>query len=340
MNGAKQAAALLDREIVQVVGCTEPASCAYAFRAIARHWPGPPDLKTLRARLWLSRDVHRNASTAVVPFIHRRGVRAAAAAGLTTTAAGFNVFPLLNRAKARALLRRRGWLKVIPRRQRGIWVHAELVAGGHRGESLITDRHDRITRLVVDGRAIQVQYPPAVVPPGLDEIVRLARRRAPALETIAEDFLLKQARGRPRLPVEKRVARLVRERMGGYRHAIMTITGSGNHGIFLGLPLRELYRERGREALPAIVLALLVQLRMSHERSRISDDCGLALKAAPALAAGLAYARGADLPALRRVIRAVTRDLRSLECRGARESCGGKAEKALRVVRKHVEALA
>ncbi len=339
MSEAKRVAALLNREIVEVVGCTEPASCAYAFRTLARHWPAPLDLPTVRAHLWVSRDVYRNASTAVVPFLHQRGVRAAVAAGLTTSAAGFNVFPRMNVAAARALLRRRGWLEVQPLRKRGIWVRAELIQDAHRGEVLIADRHDRVARLVVDGREIKLKNPAPITPPGLDAIVRLARRRMPALETIAEDFLLKQAEGTRRLSLEKRVARLVRERMCGHRHAIMTITGSGNHGIFLGLPLRELYREQGRSVLPAVLLALLVQLRLSQERSRISDDCGLAIKAAPALAAGLAFARGATLPQIRGVIRSVTRKLRSLECQGARASCGAKAEKSLRLVMDEVNAV-
>jgi hypothetical protein len=71
---------------------------------------------------------------------------------------------------------------------------------------------------------------------------------------------------------------------------------------------------------------------MTGKRSRISADCGLATKAAPALAAGLAFAQGANIAQIRRVMSSVSETLHRMKCHGARATCGKKAERALRVV--------
>ena len=51
-----QAIRLLKSEIVQVVGCTEPAAIAYAFRTLSRLLPPLPGPDALHAVLTLSRD--------------------------------------------------------------------------------------------------------------------------------------------------------------------------------------------------------------------------------------------------------------------------------------------
>ena len=84
----REAFRLLQGEIVQVVGCTEPAAVGYALRTLARHLPQRPTPAAFRAELRLSQDTFRNASTAVVPRLKTRGILAAAAAGLALTEAG------------------------------------------------------------------------------------------------------------------------------------------------------------------------------------------------------------------------------------------------------------
>ena len=45
----REALRLLQGEIVQVVGCTEPAAIGYALRTLARHLPQRPTPGTFRA---------------------------------------------------------------------------------------------------------------------------------------------------------------------------------------------------------------------------------------------------------------------------------------------------
>lgn len=74
----RDALRLLQAEIVQVVGCTEPAAIAYALRTLVRHTQPPPSPETFRAELRISVDARRNASTAVVPRLKQPGIHAAA----------------------------------------------------------------------------------------------------------------------------------------------------------------------------------------------------------------------------------------------------------------------
>ncbi len=328
----REALRLLQGEIVQVVGCTEPAAIAYAFRTLVRQLPAKPDPATFRAELRLSQDAFRNASTAVVPRLKVPGIVAAAAAGLASRADDFNVFADFDLRRARRFQKNESWLKIIPVRRRGLFVHVQLP--GLRTGIILAGRHDRIEKLVVFGRdrtPREKAWPP---PPTLAEIFKLARARDPRLEALARDFLLRQVPGEKGFSLETQLARRVAGRMSGYSHPVMTITGSGNQGIFLGLPYRRLYAEQGDAILPAVVFSLLAQVFLSARNDRLSSQCGLATKAGPALAAGLAFARGAGPAEIRRIFRGVPARLAGLTCEGAEPACGQKARRAFRAIRR------
>lgn len=321
---------LLQSEILQVVGCTEPAAIGYAFRTLVRHLPFPPGPDSIFARLYISRDAFRNASTAVVPRLMEPGILAAAAAGLASRADDFNVFADFDLKLARRYMKHPSWLRIVPVRRKGLFILIRLNAD--TGIAL-QGRHDHVARLVVFGKDRTPKSKPLPPPPKLDEIFELARARHPRLEALALDFITRQVPAEKGYPLEEQIARRVAGRMAGYAHPVMTITGSGNQGIFLGLPYRQLHAEQGQAILPAVVFSLLAQVHLSAKRDRLSADCGLATKAAPALAAGLAFARGATPADIRRIFRDVPAGLAGLTCEGAEPACGGKARRAFRAVR-------
>ena len=325
----RDAIRLLQGEIVQVVGCTEPAAIGYAFRTLVRHLPQLPGPADFRAELRLSQDTFRNASTAVVPRLKTRGILAAAAAGLASRAEGLNVFEDFDLRRARTFLKNPAWLKIIPVRRRGLFVHAQLP--GLRTGVTLAGRHDRIEKLVVYGEDRTPHEKPLPPPPTLDQIFALARMRDPALEALARDFLLRQVPPEQGYALGTQVARRVAGRMSGYSHPVMTLTGSGNQGIFIGLPYRRLFAEQGDAILPALVFSLLAQVHLSARHDRLSARCGLATKAGPSLAAGLAFARGATPAEIRRIFHDVPARLADLTCEGAEPACGVKARMALRV---------
>ena len=326
----REALRLLQGEIVQVVGCTEPAAIGYALRTLARHLPQPPTPAAFRVELHLSSDTFRNASTAVVPRLKTRGIRAAAAAGLASRADGLDVFADFDLRRARAFMRNPAWLKIVPLRRRGLFVHAQLP--GLRTGVTLAGRHDRIEKLVVFGADRTPREKPLPPPPSLADVFKLARARDPQLEALARDFLLRQVPAENGFSPETQIARRVAGRMAGYAHPVMTLTGSGNQGIFIGLPFRRLYAERGDAILPAVVFALLAQVHLSAKHDRLSEKCGLATKAGPALAAGLAFARGAGPAEIRRIFRDFPARLADLTCEGAEPACGRKARRVFRSI--------
>lgn len=325
------AAKLLKTEIVQVVGCTEPAAVAFAFRTLVRNLPGPPppDVFPL-ARLLISKDAFRNASTAVVPRLKRPGIHAAIAAGLASRADDFNVFADFDLALARSFLRHMDRVEIVPVRRRALYVHAQFVR--LRTAIVLDGRHDQIHKLVVFGKDQTPRKRQTPPPPSIPEIFDLARARHPRLEAIALDFISRQVPPEKDYSLEEQIARRVAGRMAGYAHPVMTLTGSGNQGIFVGLPFRKLHAECGDSILPALVFSLLAQIHLSHRKKRLSEDCGLAQKAAPALAAGLAFARGATPADVRRIFREVPARLAGIGCEGAEPACGEKARRAFRAV--------
>lgn len=331
----RQAATLLSAEIVPVVGCTEPASIAFALGASRRQLGPSFDPASPRVELRLSRDVRRNASTAVIPFVRRRGLKAVAAAGLLCEDQGFNPFLGLDRRRREfvRLMRRRGWLKVTPLARRGLHLTVIVSSGPHRVEVTVSGRHNAITEMRCDRETVyQAQRKPLPRLRSLEEAARLARLRSPLLERIARDFLTSQVADDRAQPLSRQVPALIRGRMTGQSLPVVTFTGSGNQGLFLGLPLRRLYRRHGHAALPAVVFALLVQIHLTQKHARLSGACGIATKAAPALAAGLAFFQGASLTQIRSRMRQVTARLDTLQCPGALPSCGAKAATALEVL--------
>ena len=330
----REALRLLQGEIVQVVGCTEPAAMRDALRTLARHLPQRPTPGTFRAELRLSSDTFRNASTAVVPRLKTRGIRAAAAAGLVSRADGLNVFADFDLRRARAFLKNPVWLNVVPVRRRGLFVQVQIP--GLRPGVTLAGRHDRIEKLVVFGADRTPREKPLPPPPTLADVFKLARARDPQLEGLARDFIHRQVPPEAGYPQETQIARRVAGRMAGYAHPVMTLTGSGNQGIFIGLPFRRLYAEQGEAILPAVVFALLAQVHLSAKHDRLSEKCGLATKAGPALAAGLAFARGAGPAEIRRIFRDFPARLADLTCEGAEPACGRKARRAFRAVAAHI----
>jgi len=326
---SRQALSLLKSELIQVVGCTEPAAIGYAFRTLRRHL-SPSLALPVPAEVQISQDAFRNASTAVVPHLLQRGIRAAAAAGLASRANDFNVFANFDLPAAWALLRKKGWLRILPVKRRGLYIRVRIPS--QQASITLYRQHDHIHQLVIDGQDLTPAHRPRPSPPDLEESFALAQRRNPELEALALNFIMRQVTAEPGYPLADQVARRVSGRMSGYSHPVMTLTGSGNQGIFIGLPYRHLYAENGNAILPALVFSLFVQLHLSHRHKRLSGDCGLATKAAPALAAGLAFFRGATLPEIRRRLRNIPARLLPMKCPGACPSCGTKAKHCLQTV--------
>ena len=113
--------------------------------------------------------------------------------------------------------------------------------------------------------------------------------------------------------------------MNGEVVGIVTVTGSGNHGIFLSVPFYYLYKKHGGKVLPAFIFSLLTLIYFTQRRGRLTNVCGLASKAAPALLAGLLYFRGKTIDEIGKQMKLLDRSTHGLLCKGAEETCGYKS---------------
>jgi len=332
-------AELIKSEIVKVVGCTEPAAIAYAFSSIVNFCGLKPEVKKVQVRLYLSEDVFRNASTAGLPGMKEKGVDVAAAMGIFSAHSDLNVFANPKKSqlvKAGKLLERRNWLKISILSRRGIFIRAELKSNGKIYQSIISKRHNNLESISINGKKVFKGNKKTLVEiKSIKQIWDIVKKGDKTLEKIAEEFILANSRIRRkagRKCVSNDVFNLVKRRMEGEYIKIMTIVGSGNHGIFLSLPFYQLYGKAGRRVIPSVLFSILTVIYMTRKKGRLSAYCGLAEKASPALLAGLLYLKGKRLSEIMSAMKMLEESTVDILCDGAKESCAGKAHVCLRNV--------
>ncbi|MFA5100503.1 MAG: L-serine ammonia-lyase, iron-sulfur-dependent, subunit alpha [Candidatus Omnitrophota bacterium] len=321
------------KEIIEVVGCTEPSAIAYAFAKLAQYHKIPITPGNVKAALYLSYDVYRNASTAGIPYLKEKGIAPAVAMGIFSSIAQLNVFARPGSKQlenAKQLLKKKDFLKIIPSKEkRGVFIKAQLSSGGIVSEIVIENSHDFVKEIKINEKRIfYAKFPRVHKFKGLDEIYRIAKSRNKALEKIAKGMISANGKISEKLGFDSAADALyhmIKRRMNGENLRIVTAAGSGNHGIFLSVPFYYLYKKHGSKVLPAFVFSLLTLIYLAQRRGRLSDLCGLAAKAAPALCAGLLYFKGIKLEQIKKDIEVVRRSAGGLLCQGAEEICGNKA---------------
>ena len=148
---------ILKSEVRPALGCTEPAAAALAAAAAASLLPRRiPEKIEVR----LDANVYKNALAAVVPGGGGgKGPALAAALGALGGDAhlGLQVLAPVDagRLAEAAGLVAAGRVEVTPDyNEQGIFVSVRIMTDGQTAEAVIRDRHDRLTRLRLDGREV------------------------------------------------------------------------------------------------------------------------------------------------------------------------------------------
>ena len=319
-------------EIMEVVGCTEPSAIAYAFARLAQYHKIPITSENIKANLYLSHDVYRNASTAGIPYINEKGILPAVAMGIFSKNAQLNVFAKSDRKQlenAKRLLKN-NFLRIITLKEKhGIFIKAQLSFGGTISEIAIEQRHDFVKEIKVNGKKIfYAKNPQCYKIKGLEEIYKIVKSRNRELEEIAKNVIMANGNAAEKSGYDNIadvIYHMTRQRMNGEVVRIITVAGSGNHGIFLSEPFYYLYKRYGEKVLPAFNFSLLTLIYLAQQQGRLAHLCGLATKAAPALFAGLLYLKEKKLDEIKKHIELVRKATNGLLCEGAEEICGYKA---------------
>lgn len=358
--------AVLKRELVPAMGCTEPIAVAYAA-ALARDLAGGlPDRILVEA----SGSIIKNVKSVVVPHTGGlKGLEAAAAVGVLAGDASREL-DLLADAGADTGAAVREWLARAPVEvaalESGEVFDLRVTAwrGASMGRVRMTGGHTRVVLRERDGVSVGQGNGPLpeasteadsrdwMTVPGIWEYVEaldiadvweILDRQIRCNLAIAEEGLrgdwgagigkvvLSTGREDIRTRAKAWPAAASDARMGGCEMPVVINSGSGNQGLTVSLPVVAYARELGSsddDLYRALTLANLVAIHQKDGIGCLSAFCG-ATTAAAGAGAGVAYLRTRDYHTVVHAIVNALAILPGMACDGAKASCAAKIAEAV-----------
>ena len=351
--------AILHKELIPAMGCTEPIAIAYAS-AIAKAALGQmPE----RVRVDVSGNVIKNVKSVFIPHTGSlKGIEAAAAAGIVAgnPYCELEVISNVTPAEIEQISAYRDSTPIEVKRADGNCVFSigvTVFAGAHEASVLLTNKHTHVERVVRDGEVLFAAKPEKVEREeshyellSVEKIVEFAdvaeiedvrevlERQIAYNTAIAEEGLrgeygsqigkvLLTAYGDNVANKAKAYAAAGSDaRMNGCELPVVINSGSGNQGMTASLPVIVYAKEMGvsHEALlRALVVSNLVTIRLKTGIGALSAYCG-ATSAGCGAAAGVTYLHGGKY---REIAHTVVNGLAinsGVICDGAKASCAAK----------------
>ena len=357
--------ALLRRELVPALGCTEPIAIAYAAARARRLLGCMPTSMTVHC----SGNIIKNVKSVIVPTTNGlRGIDTSAILGALAGDPELGMEVLRNvtpeQVEQVRQLRDTGMCKILPLKSTAnLHILLEVSGNGHSALVEIRDAHTNVIREERDGVVVTGTASGCASPTGSEEsccdlsieniywfaeTVDLAEIE-PILEkqldynmAIAQEGL----RGEWGAQVGKtllasgdslasRAAAYAAAgsdaRMGGCVLPVIINSGSGNQGMTVSLPVIVFAQEKGlsrEETLRALALSNLVALFQKSFIGKLSAYCG-AVSAACGSAAGIAYLCGDSLEVIEDTVINTIANVSGMVCDGAKSSCAAKIATAV-----------
>ena len=360
--------ALLRKEVVPALGCTEPIAVALAAARAAETLGRTPE----RLYVEVSPNLLKNGMGVVVPGTGECGLGVAAAAGALAgkSALGLECLRDLDLQQAQqacAMAASDAVELALPDNDILLYCAVTASAGSGTARAELRDSHDNITRVWKDGVQIFGQDEAgAAAGQGEDDWpLSLARvydfaMHAPLEElsfileaarmnrSVAEEGLRKEYGLGVGRSMEDRIHRNILSddmatfaikltaaaadaRMAGVQMAVMSNSGSGNQGITCTMPVVACAVRLGKsdeELVRALIASHLTSIHIKHHLGRLSAHCG-AMVAGTAAACGIVLLLGGGLPEMERTIRNMVGDMAGMICDGAKSSCALKVASAV-----------
>lgn len=351
--------AILHKELIPAMGCTEPIAIAYAS-AIAKTALGAvPE----RVRIDVSGNVIKNVKSVFIPHTgNLKGIEAAAAAGIVAgdPYCELEVISHVTEKEIAEISAYRENTPIEVVRADGNCVFSigvSVFAGEHQASVLLTNKHTHVERVVRDGEVLYAAKPEKVVREeshyellSVEKIVEFAdvvnvedvrevlQRQIAYNTAIAEEGLrgeygsqigkvLLAAYGDGVANEAKAYAAAGSDaRMNGCELPVVINSGSGNQGMTASLPVIVYAKEMGvshEMLLRALVVSNLVTVRLKTGIGALSAYCG-ATSAGCGAAAGVTYLHGGKY---REIAHTVVNGLAinsGVICDGAKASCAAK----------------
>lgn len=351
--------AILHKELIPAMGCTEPIAIAYAS-AIAKTALGAvPE----RVRIDVSGNVIKNVKSVFIPHTgNLKGIEAAAAAGIVAgdPYCELEVISHVTEKEIAEISAYRENTPIEVVRADGNCVFSigvSVFAGEHQASVLLTNKHTHVERVVRDGEMLYAAKPEKVVREeshyellnvesivdfadtvDIEDVREVLQRQIAYNTAIAEEGLrgeygsqigkvLLAAYGDGVANKAKAYAAAGSDaRMNGCELPVVINSGSGNQGMTASLPVIVYAKEMGvshEMLLRALVVSNLVTVRLKTGIGALSAYCG-ATSAGCGAAAGVTYLHGGKY---REIAHTVVNGLAinsGVICDGAKASCAAK----------------
>lgn len=357
--------ALLRRELVPALGCTEPIAIAYAAARARRLLGCMPTSMTVHC----SGNIIKNVKSVIVPTTNGlRGIDTSAILGALAGDPELGMEVLRNvtpeQVEQVRQLRDTGMCKILPLKSTAnLHILLEVSGNGHSALVEIRDAHTNVIREERDGVVVTGTASGCASPTGseqsycdlsieniywfaktvdLAEIEPILEKQLNYNMAIAQEGL----RGEWGAQVGKtllasgdslasRAAAYAAAgsdaRMGGCVLPVIINSGSGNQGMTVSLPVIVFAQEKGlsrEETLRALALSNLVALFQKSFIGKLSAYCG-AVSAACGSAAGIAYLCGDPLEVIEDTVINTIANVSGMVCDGAKSSCAAKIATAV-----------
>lgn len=357
--------ALLRRELVPALGCTEPIAIAYAAARARRLLGCMPTSMTVHC----SGNIIKNVKSVIVPTTNGlRGIDTSAILGALAGDPELGMEVLRNvtpeQVEQVRQLRDTGMCKILPlKSMANLHILLEVSGSGHSALVEIRDAHTNVIREERDGVVVTGTASGCASPTGsetslcylsieniywfaktvnLAEIEPILEKQLDYNMAIAQEGL----RGEWGAQVGKtllasgdslasRAAAYAAAgsdaRMGGCVLPVIINSGSGNQGMTVSLPVIVFAQEKGlsrEETLRALALSNLVALFQKSFIGKLSAYCG-AVSAACGSAAGIAYLCGDSLEVIEDTVVNTIANVSGMVCDGAKSSCAAKIATAV-----------
>lgn len=355
--------ALIKREVVPAVGCTEPVSVALCASVAAEALQAEPEEICVR----LSANMLKNAMGVGIPGTGMIGLPIAVVLGALAGKPEDELEVLKNvtsddveRGKA-YLASHKVDISLETDCDEKLYIDVRMSAAGHKSRAVISGSHTFVSRVEQDGMVLRDAlsagggdvdaadveltlhkvYDFAMTVP-LDKIEFISESARLNMEAAETSFKGDYGHGLGRILRRDNELRIMGDtlfsrilaytsgacdaRMSGAMIPVMSNSGSGNQGIAATVPVVVYGRECGashEQMLRALILSHLTVIYIKHSLGRLSALCGCVV-AATGSSCGITYLMGGGYEEISYAVKNMAANLTGMICDGAKPSCSLK----------------
>ncbi|MBU4200520.1 MAG: L-serine ammonia-lyase, iron-sulfur-dependent, subunit alpha [Verrucomicrobia bacterium] len=345
-------------EWVPALGCTEPASIAYAGLIATSQLDERPQQIILK----VDPRIYKNCYAVGIPHSgHKTGIKWAAAIGafLKKKELGLQCFEETNAAilkSAQKLIKKNRIKIVIDKLKEKLFIEFTVIGGRNSARCVIEGSHTNVTLVSRNNKIIyrsrnslhssaQERARKWAASRSLDQLIKLARalsmaQRKAIISGALQNIMIAR-HGLKLLPktffnirktdVNARITALVGAgvyaRMWGEPFPVMSVAGSGNKGIVICVPLitlKDRWHIPQRKIEEALLIAMLVTSKTTCELGTLSAVCGCSNAAGVGLACAIVYLKGGGQREMSFAINNMVGNITGMICDGAKIGCAMK----------------